>query len=103
LLAGDSPRWNFGDPRCADVLVLDEDVTDSRLGLRCPICAFVYDGISVRIQGGVVQSPTPEKLEGIAWLRAGAVEPVKAFEVRPDHTTVVHEDWHWAARTVPHV
>ena len=94
LLAGDGPRWNFGDPACADVLVLDEEVTDAVWGIQCPICGFVYDGIAIRIEGGKVQSAAPQKPGMIEMLRRGAVEPVKAFEVRADHTRVVRDDWY---------
>lgn len=98
ILDGDGTRWNYGDPSCERLLVLDEDVTDSLGGVRCPRCRFIYEGIAIRISDGAVQSPTPLKSEFIASLRHGTVYPVKAFEMKADHSVIAREDWYQAGR-----
>jgi hypothetical protein len=95
---GDGSRWNFGDPACEDVLLLDEDVTDAPGGIQCPHCGLVYEGIEIRISNGIIRSPAPIKIESIARLRQGSVGRARAFEVKPDHSVVAREDWHLAAQ-----
>jgi hypothetical protein len=97
-LPDDEARWNFGDPACERVIVLDEDITDSPHGIQCPRCGLIFGGVAIRISGGVLESPFLEKEESIAELRRGWIEPVKAFEVRSDHTVVVRADWYEAAQ-----
>jgi mannose-6-phosphate isomerase-like protein (cupin superfamily) len=96
-LPDDDARWNFGDPACERVIVLDEDITDSPHGIQCPRCGLIFAGVAVRISGGVLEWPFLEKEESIAELRNGWVEPLKAFEELSDHTVVVRADWYRAS------
>jgi hypothetical protein len=97
MLEGGGERWNFGDPSCVDLVVLDE-ITDSGRGVQCPICMYVYDGIAVWIRGGKIESAAPQKLGHIALLRGDSVEAVKAIQIKPDHSLCAREDWYWAAQ-----
>lgn len=91
---GKYPMYNIGDPRCANVVLLDEQVYSEQQALSCPDCGIRVAAVTCTVQDGIYQSMNAVDDAGLAALIETSRGKANCVVVMEDGSLMPREDWY---------
>jgi hypothetical protein len=86
--------YNIGDPRCAKVILLDEQVYSQRQEINCPGCGMRIAAVTCTVQDGIYRSMSAVDEAALAALIGTSRDKANCIVVLEDGSLIPREDWY---------